>query len=383
MRILMVIERYIPIWGGAENQLRQLIPHLTHKGCKVEVVTRRWDNSLSALEQVDGIKVHRLGIPGTGVLPTVVFILSLFLFLLTKGRHFEIFHSHGVVNMGVLCRLACMVTGKVNVAKIATAGKIIPLQQGILGKILLNIFKKSDAIAAISKEIQEELYTVATKPDHIFATTNGVDCTRFHPPTQKEKIGLRNKNGFTEIDRIVLFSGRLVHRKGLDTLIKAWPEILKNIPKAHLVIVGSGRNQPDSIEEEMVKFKSDHQLANIHFMGETTRPEKFLALADIFAFPSRLEGFPNALMEAMASGLPTVATSIGGVTDLIKDNINGLLIPPDDHKQLAQKIISLLNDSNTAHSFGAQARQLMLKKYSFKSICADYFSLYERIINKK
>lgn len=382
MRILMVIERYIPIWGGAENQLRQLIPHLCSKGCEVEVVTRRWDASLAAREAIDSVSVHRLGIPGTGIIPTLLFTLALFWFLLTKGRKFEVLHSHGVVNMGVLCRLACFFTGRVNVAKIATAGKILPLQGKISGKILLAIFKKCHAIAAISEEIREELRIIKTPPHRIFTTTNGVDCHRFQPGSAEEKLKLREAAGFKADDRIVLFSGRLVHRKGLDTLIKAWPEVTTSAPDTQLVIVGSGRNQPDSIEQEMITRVQQLGIKNIHFRGETTHPAKYLAMADIFAFPSRLEGFPNALMEAMAGGLPTVATTIGGVIDLITDQKTGLLIPPEDHHLLAGQILSLLNNPEKARILGQNGRRLMLEKYSFESICSDYFSLYNRIIKE-
>lgn len=107
----MVTERYIPIWGGAENQLRQLLPYLVRSGREVAVVTRRWSRDLPSSEVVDELPVHRLGIPGTSPLATLLFITHLFFFFITTGRKCDWYHSHGAVKMGAICRIGAICSG--------------------------------------------------------------------------------------------------------------------------------------------------------------------------------------------------------------------------------------------------------------------------------
>ena len=325
MNVLMVIERYTPIWGGAENQLRQLIPHLENCGCKIKVVTRRWHKHLHEKEVIDGVEVARIGIPGTGIFSTVIFIHSLIIYIIKNHNKIDFLHSHGAVNMGALCSLLAMIFNFSNVAKIATAGKVLDLRNKFSGRLILWFLKRSDAIIAMTEEIEQELKAIGTPIEKIFKITNGVDTKRFRPSDKIERDNWRNYHGVSENRRVVLFSSRLVYRKGLDILFAAWPEINESCPDTILMILGSGKGQPDSVEKEIRAFVSDNQIKNVIFLGESDYPEYVLGAADVFIFPSRKEGFPNALMEAMASNLPVIASKIGGNVDLVVDNETGII----------------------------------------------------------
>jgi glycosyltransferase involved in cell wall biosynthesis len=360
--------------------LRQLIPHLVSKGCNVEIVTRRWHLEMDRQGSIDGISVYRLGVPGNTRWATIVFVLSLLGFFIRNRKKIDIYHSHGAVNMGALCRVARWVTGKKNVAKIATAGRIPRLRRRLMGKLILFLFQQSDAIICMTDEIQKELVDIRTTSVAVQRITNGVNGDRFSPMPTEQKISCRRRSDIRDGDKVVLFSSRLVPRKGLDILLDAWPEIMKEYPESRLFIVGSGVDQPDSTEEQMQKKVAKENLTNVHFLGETSATEHYLGMADLFVFPSRQEGFPNALLEAMAVGLPIVATRIGGVTDIVQENETAILFESENSNDLAGRIISCLSRPDLAEKMGKLARQYVLSHYSFDSIATKYVDLYRDLV---
>ena len=382
MRVLMLTERYYPIWGGAENQLRQLIPRLVYHGCRVEVVTRRWKRNMPRYDFVDNIPVFRIGLPGYGTASTLLFVLSLICFLISRGRGADIIHSHGAVAMGVVGKVASTLNGNKNIAKIASAGRISSLKSKIFGRLLINLFRKSDGIICMTNEIYNELKSIRIPSKSIYHIPNAVDTKRFYCLSGKEHSELKTKIGFGQHNPVFIFSGRIIRGKGLRLLLESWPMIIDYEPNARLIIIGSGIGQSNSIEYLLKRKVTIEELKNIYFLGETELPETFLSIADIFLFPSRKEGFPNALLEAMACGIAIIASDIGGVTELISDGKTGILFPAGDRKILVEKIIYLLKNPMIKNKIGKQARKHVLDCYPFDKIAKRYFETYTTITKK-
>jgi glycosyltransferase involved in cell wall biosynthesis len=382
MKVLMVTERFIPIWGGAENQLRQLAQGLSQKNCQVEIVTRRWRDDLPALETIDGIQVFRVGRSGTTKWKTVLFSLSLIRFLLSRREQYDVFHSHGAVNLGALCRLSTLFSGTKNVAKIATAGKFSEVTRKPLGNILKRLFNTSDAVICMTNEIYAELRDNQTPLTIIHKIPNGIDDVRFCPPSDEKKRLVRQKMGISVDQPVVLFCGRLVQRKGLDTLIDAWSLIQRHRSNPLLLIVGSGKGQPDSVESQLREKVANLGIENIEFCGDTVEPEIYLRAADIFVLPSLQEGLPNALLEAMSTGLAVIATRIGGIIDIVEDAKQGLLFAPGDSRALSEKLVCFLERADLRQKLGAAARTLARERYSASVIADKYLELYRRITHK-
>ncbi len=379
IHVLMVIERYLPIWGGAENQLAQLAPVLMRKGCRVTIVTRRWKSGYTRQERMGGITIIRLGIPGTHRWATLVFVLSLACFVVRRRSNTDILHSHGAVKLGAFCALLARTCKLINVAKIATAGKIEELVKTNTGKIVLGLFKKSDCIIVMTDEIESELLGVGLEGDRLVRITNGVDLERFS--SENKGHSLKSQLKISDTDKVVLFAGRLVYRKGLDLLLQAWPAVVEACPEAELLILGSGADQSDSMEHEAKQYVDRNNLPQVRFVGEYDKPEHYLEITDCFVFPSRLEGFPNALLEAMAAAVPIVASDIGGVAPLIKHRESGLLFQVEDHNDLAANIVALLEDCTLASRLGEQARRCVERTYSFETIARSYMDLYETLLD--
>ncbi len=375
----MLTERFFPIWGGAENQLRQLLPYLVQRGHHVEVITRRWRKELPLLEHVNGITIQRVGIPGEGRLSTLFFVFLLFWQLIKERASINITHTHGAVAMAAIGSFFASICRKKNISKIASAGRIPKLKKNVGGKLLLFWFKRCDAIICMSDEILSELTDIGVSLETICHIKNAVNASRFKPLCEEKKKEWRLERGFEVEAPVIVFTGRLVTRKGLNVLIDAWKSIIKKNPQAQLLIIGSGDLQPNSIEDKIRARVKSEGIKNIHFEGSTSSPETYLGAADIFAFPSRQEGFPNALLEAMACGLAAVVTEIGGVVDLVENGKNGLFIPTGDCRLLSDRIQYLISHPRERMQISRNAREHVLNNFTFDRVAGEYCQLYENI----
>jgi glycosyltransferase involved in cell wall biosynthesis len=179
-------------------------------------------------------------------------------------------------------------------------------------------------------------------------------------------------------DLTVVFVGRLHPNKGLDVLLPAFKKIIGNRPDLcwRLWLFGDG---PLRAELELLA-KQLGISAEVKFWGWVENPaEAYRDQADIFVLPSRTEGVSNALLEAMAYGIPCVATSIGGNTDLIRHNENGLLINPDSEADLVEALLRLVDDATLRQNVGILARQTVQNEYSMDSVAERYIKLYHTL----
>lgn len=376
----MVTERYHPIWGGAENQLAQLSPHLVTGGCEVTILTRRYKKSWPMKEVKEGVRIVRLGWPGEGAAATFIFVLALLSHIFFNRKQIDILHSHGAVKMGSLCSVMARLIGLKNVTKIATAGKIEPLKRSFIGRVILHPFLASDKIIAMTDEIDNELMEVGVKNNQIARIPNGVDCNRFKPIPENERNTTKTRGNISNTGLITLFSGRLVHRKGLDVVIGSWSDIAKEALDIHLYILGSGTTQVDSVETDLRREVEQKQLTNVHFVGDSNEVASYLGCCDIFVFPSRIEGFPNALMEAMASGCAVVASDIGGVKPLIDHCRTGFIFEKDNMSDFSLKLIELANSHQLRNQLGKAARMKMVNNFAFTKVSEQYLNLYKELL---
>ena len=204
---------------------------------------------------------------------------------------------------------------------------------------------------------------------------NGVDCSRFDP--LPEKAEARRLLNLDPKARIILWLGKAIYAKRIDWLF----ETLRRIPDCLVVAVG-GYNEEHYGDRYLRDIQTQYSdvAARAKFMGEV--PDAQLALyfaaADVFAFPSRFEGMPNALMEAMAAALPVVASDIPPHRVLIRPGENGFLA--QDPVEFAEKVSALLNDPDLASRVGARARMVVREEFTFDRACRRYLDLYRQLI---
>jgi len=211
-------------------------------------------------------------------------------------------------------------------------------------RFVTHLIANSDAIAQIFRRRS------GLAPDKIRVFPNGIDIERFK---EGEGASFRERIGVSESDTLIGAAGRLVTQKGFDTLVKALGSLLEDGAELKACIAGDGpeRERLEALAQEA--GVSDRLI----FPGHVDDMPSFLAGLDLFVFPSRMEGRSNALAEAMAAGLPVIATDIPGNDELIAHEKSGILVPPEDPDAYAQAIKRLLEDRELAERLGRAARE--------------------------
>jgi glycosyltransferase involved in cell wall biosynthesis len=172
---------------------------------------------------------------------------------------------------------------------------------------------------------------------------------------------------------LVLYLGRLTFEKRVDHLLHIWPEIRTVFPQAQLLIVGSGP------EESRLRAQSV-SIPGVVFTGQTNDALRYLQAADLFVLPSATEGLSNSLLEALSTGLPVLATSVGGTPDVISHGVNGYLIPPEDLPALKSGLMELLADATLRTRLGSQGRERMCTDFSLDSVALKLDTLYHTLL---
>jgi glycosyltransferase involved in cell wall biosynthesis len=181
--------------------------------------------------------------------------------------------------------------------------------------------------------------------------------------------------------RTVLFLSWLQRAKGVLDLVRAIPIVLRSVPAATFVIAGRGLHGGESPESIMEIARSLRVAHALHFPGwvNGSKKESFLRESDVFVLPSYFEALPVALLEAMARGVPVIATRVGGIPDVIEDGVNGLLVDPGQPEALARAMIVMLTDDALRTRLREAAHRDVRKRYSTESVIADLEMLYSEL----
>lgn len=223
--------------------------------------------------------------------------------------------------------------------------------------------------------------TVRVPAQKITQIYNGVDCDVFHPHEGAKHVGL--PVGFANDDCIVFGSvGRMAEVKDYPTLTRAFIQLLRDYPetasRARLVIVGEGvSRQPCLALLEKAGVADKAWLP-----GERHDIAAMLRALDVFVLPSLNEGISNTLLEAQASGLPVIATRVGGNVELVKDGINGKLVAPSDVTEMAQALHSYLDADARILEQGRLARRRVAESFSISAMAQAYACVYEQVLQR-
>jgi len=230
-------------------------------------------------------------------------------------------------------------------------------------------------MVAVSEDVKRFLIErVAVSPRRIQVVPNGVPLDQV--PSREKILSLRDELRLPPQSRVVGTVGSLYPVKGHAHLIAAAPHVLAQSPHVIFLIVGRG-----GLREELEAQARRLGVAPcFRFLGHRDDVTDILSVCDIFALPSLSEGMPLALLEAMAAGVPAVATRVGGVAEVLADRKSGLLVPPGDSQALAKGIITLLEDRSLARRIGESAREVVAGRFSLNEMVRAYRGIYERLI---
>jgi glycosyltransferase involved in cell wall biosynthesis len=369
LHVLMVLESTYPSphGGGAEAQVRTLARALRARGQLVTVLTPLMATGpQQRIGRVDGVAVCRLSYPRLRLIGGFVLWCRLILFLWARRRRYDAWHVHIAHHLGAVCALLGRWLGKPVVVKVSGWWELehgaLAANPGVLARIAFHCLRHADAWQAISKRIAAELVKKGIPASRIFAIPNAVDTVRFRKNVRTPGVGPR-----------FVFIGRLVHEKGLDTLLDAFVDTLHRCPDAHLRIVGTGPL------ESMLKLRATELgiASQVEFSGHREDIETLMADADIGLLTSRIEGLSNTLLECMSAGLPMIASRVSGSEDMVRPGDNGWLFEPGDRGALAACLAeAALLPLERRQWMGARARETVERQAGLDSVLDSLLVLY-------
>lgn len=351
---ICLLGQFPPHIGGVSSHTYQLSRELAERGDRVYILTYPHPE----IEDIKGVHVESAPTPNiTGLRGLIFFVSAAFkLKSLVRRHHIDLIHAHFLLPPGLIAVLVGEIT-KTRVAVTVHGSDIfIQLKNPILRPMIKYVLKKADYIAVVDETIKEEILKleIAGVESKIKVTPNAVDLERFKP----RETGFREEIGLDPEKTVVLFVGNLVPQKGLKYLIDAWKELKS---PAELVVVGDGPLR--GVLEETVKTEG---ITGVHFTGARRDVEEIMPAADVFVLPSTSEGLPITLLEAFASGLPVVATSVGGVKELVTPDV-GLVVDPEDTQALRDALDKINEEADLRCKMAGQAL-LKARKYGHLEI---------------
>jgi L-malate glycosyltransferase len=372
MRICMICDNIPPVAAGPGYHVYGLSRKLIERKHQVAIVTRGSWKKPYCEDVINGITIYRVRF-----IPIYPFHLQLHGFFVSRflksiGSNFDLVHMHNANIPFVKTSLPKVVTEHGTMRGYVPYRKILDFPSLIVRtfssmyiEIDRQIVKCADKVIAISKTCADELrFFYGIENSELIP--NAVDSTFFCPSNTKDAK-----------DRYVLYCGRLSAEKGLIDLIESAPYIIKKYPDFKFMIVGNG-----PLEKRLKKLVARLNIKkNFHFTGAIDHNSllKLYQNATVFSLPSYREGLPTTLLEAMSCGIPVVATSIPGVSDVISDHKTGLLVPPHNPEKMANAILMLIEDGKLREVVSINARKHVQKYFDWDTVTSSTEKVYRSL----
>ncbi len=380
MKIAHINMFYLPTYGGVERVMQELAEYQVKQGHEVHVFCCNSDKykKINKREEIiNGVIVHRY--PYWFRLSLSTFIWPSLIWKLPR-YDFDVLHSHVSGHLYVL--IAGLIS-KFNKSKhIHTThcpwtdafrpGILKPFV--FLNDLIFNrvSFKLIDKIVAITPWELPILEKLARK-EKIIVIPNGMDPILF------KKISPNNfKKNYNIKGKMVLFLGRLNPTKGPEILARAGKEILKQRKDVNFIFIGPDEGKAEEVKEII---KDENNMQYIGPLNGKNKVAEAYQAADVYALPSYREGLPLTLFEAMASGLPIIASPVNGVPYEMKDNENGFFVNYGDIENLKEKILKVIDNPKIAENFSRNNKEKS-KSYTWEIINERYLKVYEDAKNK-
>ncbi|MDP2340153.1 MAG: glycosyltransferase [Deltaproteobacteria bacterium] len=375
MRLLYVIDSLGV--GGAERSLLDIIPRV---GVSASILRLSEPGDLDSEFEGAGIKVLRGDLPKRASALTAARLVERTVAVIRP----DIVHST-LFRADIAARLACidapLISSFVNDSYAAIRYQSLSPR----ARLKLELVRLVDAATArracvfVSNSAsiaRSNGVALHVSNEDIHTIYRGRDLGRFHPPSARERDEARQANGLGDVF-VVVTVGRLLARKGHRELLEAFARVRREVPSA-LLVVGDGmeRERLEALRDELVLGD------DVRFLGTRHDVATLLRAADLFAFPSHYEGFPGALIEAMASGLPCVATDIEVHREAIVDGENGRLVRVCDPSALATAIVEIATEPKQRARMAARARETALSMFDVNRVAKSYREIYQKVAGK-
>jgi glycosyltransferase involved in cell wall biosynthesis len=379
MNILLLTSDYLPNVGGMATHAHQLARAHVRNGHTVRLIVPIYGPGPDAVESGEGFTVHRLHVGRTTPRIKHLFYIAKvrrYILDLHAATPFDVLHWHDLTPN-------CWTTW--------TLRKVLPLvwtnhtsnylefcETEAGRRKIRRYLHHPRAIISPSMELHEKSAHTGVPRSRLFYIPNGVDADVFRPGNSFDLI---DKDYAIDSSRpVIVCPRRLEPKNGVEYFIRSIPIVRKLRPDVQFMIVGGG------FPEERARFEALLREAGetdgVYFTGNVSNSlmPKFLALSQIAALPSLMEATSISGLEAMASGLPLVGTTVGGIPEIIEDGVSGLLVEPRNPAQLAEAFLRLLEDPSLRARLGEAARARVLREFSWTQISLKTIDVYSAAI---
>ncbi|MGY2041000.1 glycosyltransferase [Pseudomonas pergaminensis] len=364
------------------TQLKSQIDAFASYGMTVTVITSAED-FLGQMSQIESANYVAVNISrNISLVRDVVSLVKLF--WLFRARKFDVVHST-TPKAGLLCAVASYVarvpvrlhtfTGQPWATMSGVKKNVLKFCDKIIGTLNTHCYADSSTqkdFLVGNSIIKEDRISVLGS-----GSLAGVDLTRFNKAKYPCEFvsELRSALGIPTNGKVILFVGRITPEKGVQELMDAFVRVAAMDDLIHLLLVGPVEEKGGEVIDA---FASDYAWARVHRVGFTNEPEKFMASADLLCLPSYREGFGTVVIEAAAMGIPTVGTSIYGLSDAVIDGVTGLLVPPKDADALGRALAKLLGDDALLKDMGKRANARAVEEFDAVKMSSSMLNEYER-----
>ena len=353
--------------GGAEIHLLNLIKHLDRDRYSPTVLCIGNNGPIGEEIAKEGVPVTELGLLRKGGDPRIVKLLREFL----RREKISLVHSH-LYHANYYGRMAAFREGIPAVCTIHNTYARPKVHRRLINRWLA---RRTARIIAVSGPVRDDIIRYdGVDPSKVVVIPNGVDPGTFDIPLTR--VEAREKIGIPAEHFLIGTVGRLEEQKGLQYLVDAVRMLREDGKQAFLLVAGSGREEARLREQATRDGIEDA----VFFVG-TRRdvPELYRAM-DVFALSSLWEGGPITLLEAMASGLPVVATPVGFVPEVVRDGVNGFIVPARDPVRLGIALWRVREDPVRAAQIGREGRETVRGRYTHRHLAEKVMVVYEEVL---
>jgi len=238
------------------------------------------------------------------------------------------------------------------------------------------LLRRADRVVAVSDATKSLLTRNGVPVERIELIYNAIDPADAHPAADTAEV--RGRHGIAPDQKVIGVIGRFNPEKGQRIFLKAMRKVVQHFPNVKALLIGDGPDRP-----ELERYCRENSLSDrVVFTGYRENIADYYSILDLLVLPSLSEGLPNTVLEAMSFGVPAVATSVGGVPEVIQKE-NGILVPPNDPETLAERVIALLQNESLRKAIGSKGRESLYPRFSPDHRAEKIVSLYHTLLSSR
>ncbi len=390
MKLLLYTHEFPPFLGGLATTSHKLAKGISASDMEVVILAPSYSSNDKDVD--DSLHGRVIRVPGLGskwikALPFADIILGWIYLLKTLSNHKPdvvlFITEEAEAAGGLLPSFSFKPIVRIAGSGITTCFYGNKLLKSLMRYPMKRLYNNASRVIAVSNNTKELVESVGVPGEKIEVIYNGVEDYLLSDDLDEQAvIKLKDKYGISNDDKILITVARVLPRKGQDTVIRALPSVLGEFPKLKYLVVGDGRYRAQFSDLAAELGVSD----NVIFTGGVPHEEiiNFIDTSDIFIMPNRywnnkIEGLPNALIEASARGKPLIAGRHGGSVEAVRDNLTGVLVDPESEQDVARAIIKILSDESIAREMGALGRENVLSRHTEDGMIKKYISVINKV----